>query len=213
MPTVKYNNLSQETRQRLLEAAGEVFTERGFRAASVREICKRADVNLASVNYHFGDKDRLYIAVLQYTFKVAAERYPLGQASDSDLPPDRRLHAFIRSYLMQLLDDDKRVWHAKLVAREVADPTSALKIIVNDMVNPVFEALIGIVGDLLRNQSDEEYIRLCAMSILGQCIFYFFNRSVFEFKSPEFVFSLEIIESITDHICRFSLAALSQEQK
>ena len=47
------------TRQRVLEAAGEVFAERGFRAATVREICQRAKANLAAVNYHFGDKERL----------------------------------------------------------------------------------------------------------------------------------------------------------
>src|SRR4030095_12192205 len=65
-----------ETRQRLLEAAGEVFAARGFRAATVREICQRAQANLAAVNYHFGDKERLYAAVLQYTFHCA-EPFPL----------------------------------------------------------------------------------------------------------------------------------------
>ncbi len=48
---------THETRQRLIEAVGEVFAERGFRAATVRDICQRAQANVAAVNYYFGDKE------------------------------------------------------------------------------------------------------------------------------------------------------------
>ena len=53
-----------DTRQRLIEAAGEVFAERGFRAATIRDIVERAGANIAAVNYHFGDKENLYVEAL-----------------------------------------------------------------------------------------------------------------------------------------------------
>ena len=56
--------VSLETRRRLLDAAGEVFAEKGFAKATVREICQKAEANIAAVNYHFGDKEKLYAAVL-----------------------------------------------------------------------------------------------------------------------------------------------------
>ena len=51
---------SSDTEKRLLEAAGEVFAEFGYRAATVRQICEKAGANIAAVNYYFGDKEKLY---------------------------------------------------------------------------------------------------------------------------------------------------------
>src|ERR1700722_15859102 len=93
---VKPDEISHdETRRQLLEAAGEVFAESGFRDATVREICKRAGANVAAVNYHFGDKERLYVEVLRYSHGKALEKYPplLGVAADA--PPEKKLRAFV----------------------------------------------------------------------------------------------------------------------
>ena len=46
-----------ETRGRLLDAAGAIFADKGFRDATTAEICRRAKANIAAVNYHFGSKD------------------------------------------------------------------------------------------------------------------------------------------------------------
>ena len=82
----------EETRWRLLQAAAEVFAEVGYRAATTREICKRAQVNLASIHYYYGDKAELYREVFRLPFldecntfvKLDIDKVPLQQA----------LHAF-----------------------------------------------------------------------------------------------------------------------
>lgn len=201
---------THETRQRLLEAAGEVFAEKGFRSATVREICRRAGANVAAVNYHFGDKERLYIAVLNFTFSVANQNYPLDPCGEEGAGPEARLQAFVSAYLQRLLDCNGRVWHGKLIARELFEPTPALSVIVDEMVHPLLSLLIDIVRDFLGTAADAETVKLHARSILGQCLFYFYTRSLIELMNPNLIFDREQIETLADHIFRFSLPALKQ---
>src|SRR3954447_22854602 len=55
---------SAVTRDRILDAAEELFMEHGFEATSLRQITTAAEVNLAAVNYHFGSKEELFQSVL-----------------------------------------------------------------------------------------------------------------------------------------------------
>jgi AcrR family transcriptional regulator len=59
--------MSAETKERILDAAENLFADRGFPATSMRDITKAAEVNLAAINYHFGSKEALLIAVLERT--------------------------------------------------------------------------------------------------------------------------------------------------
>ena len=76
-------------RERILEAAGSVFAERGFEHATVRDICHQAGANGAAVNYYFGDKS-------SFTWKRFAWRVRCGSNRFlSPRAPPRRLRRFI----------------------------------------------------------------------------------------------------------------------
>jgi AcrR family transcriptional regulator len=59
------NGAGRDTRERLLDAAERLFATRGIDAASVRDITDAAGANLAAVNYHFGSKHELIVAIVQ----------------------------------------------------------------------------------------------------------------------------------------------------
>jgi TetR/AcrR family transcriptional regulator, regulator of cefoperazone and chloramphenicol sensitivity len=149
MDSDKSDATTHETRQRLLEAAGEVFAERGFRAATVRDICQGARANIAAVNYYFGDKERLYTAVLRYAFSCGLQKYPPLLDLDSNASPERRLRAFIRSFMLRCLAEGSPAWLGKLMEREMAEPTHALDILIHEAFRPLFELLMSIVRELL----------------------------------------------------------------
>src|SRR5882724_4164695 len=95
---------SAETRRRLLDAAGEVFAEQGFRAATIQNICRRARANIAAVHYHFGDKERLYTAAIDYADRVAGEQPAAPPSAATTGTPEVRLRKHVASFLSRLLD-------------------------------------------------------------------------------------------------------------
>src|SRR5688572_30958106 len=105
-----------ETKTRLLEAAGEIFAEFGYRAATVRQICDKARANVAAVNYYFGDKEQLYLAVLRSVPEAHAEKYPYAaQPAAGSTPPKVRLYMYIESLLNRVFDTGRPGWHAKII--------------------------------------------------------------------------------------------------
>ena len=209
MDTLPADN--SETRDRLMAAAGEVFAEHGFRDATVREICQRAGANVASVNYHFGDKRRLYAAVIRDAQCAAISKYPSDFGLEPGSTVEQRLHAFVRAFFFRIFDEGRPAWHGKLIAREIADPTDALDGIVDEGIRPHFMALRAIVTDLLGGGTpDPDCLRYCAWSVVGQCLFYFHARPIIRRLHPAQSFGPADIEALVRHVTAFSLAGIRQ---
>jgi AcrR family transcriptional regulator len=197
-----------QTRQRLLEAAGEVFAERGFRNATIREICDHANANVAAINYHFGDKKSLYAEVISEYARLATQKYPptLGLGDNPTL--EEQLYAFVRSFLHRIADKGRPAWVGKLIACEMADPTAALDRLIDEDFRPLNELLESIIRSILGARATNDQVRLCAASVIGQCLHYHFARPAIQRLHPELRFEPEDIEQLANHITRFSLAAL-----
>jgi TetR/AcrR family transcriptional regulator, regulator of cefoperazone and chloramphenicol sensitivity len=199
---------SSDTKKRILEAAGKVFSERRFQDATIREICTAAGVNVAAVNYHFGDKKRLYLATLKYWQRFAFEKYPLDRAADRLLPAEDRLKAFIGQFLNRVFDEGEASWFARLMVRELVEPTEGLDMVVEEAARPTFDILRGIVGELLGKGTPEMTIRLCSASVVGQAVFFFFQRPIISRLFSDEVWDVSKTGQITDHVTRFSMAAI-----
>ena len=64
-------------REKIIDAAGRVFAERGYKAATVRQICHAAEANVAAVNYYFGDKGQLYLETVKQAHRRLSDQFPL----------------------------------------------------------------------------------------------------------------------------------------
>jgi AcrR family transcriptional regulator len=202
---------NRETSLRLLEAAGEVFAEQGFRRATIRDICSRAGANIAAVNYHFGDKEKLYIAVLRHWLGEALHNFPPDGGLPPTAPAPQRLHAFVRSWLHRMLGEGIPAWHGKLMAREMSEPTAGFNVIFSESAQPMSQRLHGIVRELIGPDATDRDVRNCAMSIAGQCCFYRHAHEMIIRLHPDH--RPQDIEHLADHITRFSLAALNAHRE
>lgn len=198
---------NHDTRERLIHAAGEVFAEYGFRAATVREISRRANANVAAVNYHFGDKKALYSTVLKSTLTAAVEKYPPDLGLKENATAEEALFAFIRSFLLRILDEGRPAWHGKLMAKEFSEPTAAFDELVESAVRPLHNRLASIVREVLGRGAGDELVRLCTMSIVGQCVFYHHSQPVI-MRLHQKKFGPEDVDCLAKHIMHFSIGGL-----
>jgi len=199
---------SADTRQRLLEAAGQVFAETGYRAATIREIVRRAGgANIAAVNYHFRDKEGLYAAVLEHFARAAVAKHPAHGGLSPEAPAEEQLHAFVRALLLRVFDLGHQAVHGRLMAREMVEPTRALDRIVEQVIRPMYGRLCAIIKSLAGPRASLAEIERSAKSVVGQALFYKHCGPVLERLDGRLP-DLKDVDALAAHIVAFSLRGI-----
>lgn len=196
----------QDTRRKLLHAAGEIFAERGFHKATVREITDRAGVNVAAVNYHFRDKAELYRVVLKECHchtETLGEREPVQGDTGEE-----RLRSFIDTFLRRILNPDRPKWQSLLMAREMTQPTDALDALIEECIRPCCRDIEQIITDLTGGGLSKDREWMLSFSVVGQCLFYVHDRPLIERLYPKLAIQPPTIEQLVEHIHACSLAAI-----
>lgn len=208
--TKKHNG---DVKIRLIEAAGRIFAEYGYKSATIRMICTKAGAHVGAVNYHFRDKQGLFAAVLQHAHQWSVNKYPPDLGLQDKAAPEDRLKAFIRTFLLRILGDGVPDWHGRVIAREIVEHSEALDPMVTNSIQPLYIYLKEIMDQLLSrdpaDQSCQEQAFLCAMSVLGQCLNHFTGQNIVSRIKPEGFNQLDI-ERITEHITSFSLGGIQE---
>jgi TetR/AcrR family transcriptional regulator, regulator of cefoperazone and chloramphenicol sensitivity len=199
----------ENTRDKILSAAGEVFAEQGFEGATVRLITERAKVNVAAVNYHFRDKAELYSRVVLDACSIAAAWREV-MAKTPNAPPER-LRALIYEFLKRLLDPARPAWKRRLMVRELAGPTRALDELVEKNIRPFRdEFLLPTLRELAGDCCPPRQLLLISASVMGQCLYYATCRPILERLNPDYEIDDEAISEIAEHISQFSLGAIAK---
>jgi AcrR family transcriptional regulator len=201
------DNDSDRTRDRILEAAGELFAERGFEGTTVRDICQAAGANVAAVNYYFGDKERLYVAAV-----VRAHKWRLDQAQLPDwnehTPARDKLADFIHTFFRRVLGGPDDTWRTKLVMREIMQPSAACVEIAQSNIRPQFEILQTILRELLPADTSDEELHLMAFSIVGQCLFYHVADPIIRNLVDADEHATYHVDKLAAHVTKVSLGAI-----
>jgi len=203
---MKRKSSPDETRESIIRAAGEVFGRHGFDGTTIRQITKRAGVNVAAVNYHFRDKAELYLRVLREAKCQTMERTVFSTAGT----PEEQLRGFIFSFVGSLLDPARPAWHTQVVTQEMMRPTPALDTLVREMTEPIYRQVREVIAAVAGVKLPGAKLDMLTASVLGQCLFYVRSRPMLERLAPELSQGADRIEQIAEHITTFSLAALCE---
>jgi len=201
----------RETRVRVLDAAARLFAERGFNHVSIRDICKEANSNVASVNYHFGDKLGLYRELISTVAESMNDAKNQAFEAGEGGAPEERLRAYIRRFLQQLLSPDlgKNCWLDKLIAREMSEPTAALDLIIEKGIKPAGERLNKLVSEVMGLPVADPRVVLGGTNIQALCLWYRNTRTVAERMIPGLQYTPEVVDGLAEVVASFSLAGLA----
>lgn len=205
-----------DTRRTILAAAALAFGRKGFHETTIAEICQAAGTNIASVNYHFGHKEALYVECWREAFRRSHAKHPPGDGLPPGAPPEERLRGWIRAMLRCIADPESH--DLAIMHREWVNPTGLLAEAIPQMVAPVQAILTQIIEEILGDGASRTDVFLCEMSIQSQCM----NPVVFQQRhpvpddAPAPPMPKEValnIEAIAEHAIAFSLGGLAQARR
>ena len=202
------------TQAQLLEAACKVFAEKGYRDATIAEICEKAGANIAAVNYYFRDKETLYAEAWRLAFQRSLEAYPPDGGIPASASAEERLRGRIISLVQRIINPENHEF--EIVRKELANPTGLLQEVMRESIEPLARSLSTIVRELLGDNAPERHVRLCQMSIMAQCLHPMMRRRFHKlFVAPtarpkESLSPSSGIQAIAEHVIQFSLAGIKE---
>jgi len=202
----------EETRWRLLQAAAEVFAEVGYHAATTREICKRAEVNLASIHYYYGDKAELYREVFRLPFLDECNTFITLDIAKASLP--EALHAFYGWFFPPVAEEDPmNKLFMRLHAREDAEPSGVLGDAMVQAYRPNHDKMQALLcRELGLKKIDVELDRL-TFALIGLATVYFHNRLAVDAFATHLVGGQKAQELMVERLSGYAMAMIEAERK
>ena len=197
--------------ERLLDAAEELFSEHGFYHTSIREIAAAANCNIASVNYYFGGKERLYIEVWRHNLLIMREKIitSIERVMSEDVK-ETYLEDLLRSFAMAFLEPikDKRKAYQliKLMDREMLEQNLPKNMFLEEMIMPVFNTMQNALMKVYQSL-DKSRTHLFLFSIIGQLVHLIRVQTLYDWSYTLQFAGFDLNQTV-NHIVRFSAAGI-----
>jgi len=208
-----------QTRQRLLQAAVDIFGRQSFDSTTTRHLADAAGVNLSAIPYYFGGKQGLYLAVAEEIARRLHQRLqPLVDETREMLaqtpPPNReqvlaQLRRFIETFSRTLVGDSVRPAQISFIVHEQLKPTDAFDLIYRQAMHPVHGTLGLLIARLLDLPAEEDSVILHTHAIIGQTLGFVMTRSTLLRRLGREELDNETREHIVKTVTRMSVAAFT----
>ena len=199
-------------RDRLLDSAEQLFAERGFDATSIRDLAGAAGCNIASVNYYFGGKEKLYVEIWRHHLhslretriasidKVFSES--AGRPSLEDL-----LRSFAYAFIGPLVDESGGPRLIKLMAREILNPHLPSSMFSEAVIKPTLSAVQDALAKVCP-ELPESKIPMVVFSLMGQLVHTIKLKTMLGSMDDDDALARFEPAKVIDHIVAFSAAGI-----
>ncbi|WP_277757826.1 TetR/AcrR family transcriptional regulator [Pseudomonas sp. A34-9] len=193
------------TRQHILETAGQLFADLGYANTTSKQVCENSNSNVASVNYHFENKEGLYRAVLLEAHERLLSIDILFSLSKSPASPEDKLRLII-TVLIERVRNHRDAWALKVLSRELLSPSSLLPSVLEQQAYPKAKVFRGILGQILGLPDDHPTTLHCALGVFAPCLFLLLAH---EALSENVLPGLEMEPAVLiEHMMTYALAGL-----
>ncbi len=192
------------TREKILDSAGELIAEQGLARTTNKAIASRAQVDLAAINYHFGGRDGLYLAVLSLAHRHYLEGDKLAELASSSLAPEEKLSVFLQTFISRM--NEGNGWHGRVLAREILAPSARLDEFLNSEGIGKIQSVKKIISEVSGISEDDPDLLPCILSVTAPCLMMIVAGN--RIPGPAREISAMQTQVLTDHFTRFSLAGL-----
>lgn len=212
-PARELRSDGEATKNRILEAAGELFAASGYADTPNKVIAAQAQVDLASINYHFGNRSGLYQAVLVAAYGQVLSIADLRQLVGSELSPASKLRVLIEQ-LVELATREPQAWQLRVLAREVLAPTSHLQALFQDEALPKMLLIKRVLSAITEIPVEDPALTRCLFNVMAPCLMLLVGGRTFPGPLRE-IFEMPA-QTVANHLYHFAvggLEAISREYK
>lgn len=163
-----------ETRQRIIDCAGRLIAKNGFAKTTSKSICAAAKVNMAAVNYHFGSREGLYIAIMQQVHTYMLNFLQVNDLYTSSLSPKEKIESFLDMYINNVLFGDN--WYLEVWIREEMSASPFLEELLKEQAKPKIDLLVKIFAEYLSLPPDDPRLYSYVASAISPFMMMFIGR-------------------------------------
>jgi AcrR family transcriptional regulator len=201
---------AHDARRRLIMSALRLFAEKGFEAATTREICEAAGTNISAISYYFGDKAGLYRSV--FTEPIDETKRHFDMASYLGLPLAEALGKFFAEFLDPLKKGAEIRLVMKLHFREMIEPTG-IRQQAESEIKPQHEILVAIIKAHLDLQRLDIDVHRLAFAVIGMAVYFYVGQEVVTAISPQILNTSEALDVLAERLAAYAVSMIEDEAR
>lgn len=199
-----------EPREKILLTALELFAEHGFERATVRQIAKKAEVNISAISYYFGDKAGLYQAA--FIESLGSPKDDIALFNDPNMSLEQALKGLFSGFIEPLKQDKLAQLCTRLHMREMVEPTGLWAQEIDNGITPYHQALLVVLQKHLDLDKVDDDLHRLAMSIVAMGVHLFVGRDVIEKVCPKIIAGNQALNLTQTRLVMFALSMIEAEK-